>query len=361
MIRKLDFYIIKKFLGTYFFSIAIIMSIAIVFDIQEKYEDFIKKSAPLTEIIVDYYFNFIPYYSNLFSSMFVFIAVIFFTSNLAQNTEIIAMHAGGISFNRFLRPYMISATFLTVLSWFLIMYIIPDANKVRLAFEDKYVFSRYQNHERNIHRQVRPGIFVYMENYNVDGENAFRFSMEKFEDGYLVSKLSSDYARWNSTVGKWTVYNYAIRDIDRHNQTQHLTMGQQLDTVIFLEPKDFTMRDTYVEKMTITELNEYIDTQRLQGTGNINMLLVEKYQRWAYPFSTYILTFLGVCLSNRKKRGGTVLNTVIGLGLTFSYIFLMQISTTFTIYANLNPFIAVWLPNFMYMILAFFLYRKARI
>ena len=359
MLKKLDIYIIKKFLGTFFFTIILIMSIAIIFDIQEKYEEFIKNAAPLREIIIDYYLNFIPYYVNLFSAMFVFISVIYFTSKMAANTEIIAMHASGISFNRFLRPYMISAVIITILSWFLIMYIIPESNKVKLAFEDKYVFTRFQNWDRNIHIQVRPGIFVYMESYNVDAENAFRFSMEKYENGRMVSKLMSDYAKWNPETEKWTIYNYSIRNLYKNNQK--ITTGNVIDTAFFLTPEDFKMRTVYVEKMNIDELNDYIEVQKLQGTENINRLLVQKYQRWAYPFSTFILTILGVSLANKKKRGGTVINIVIGLALSFSYIMLMQVSTTFTINSDLDPRISVWIPNALYGLVCLYLYRKAKV
>lgn len=246
MIKKIDWYIIKKFLGTFFLSMVLIMAIAIVFDIQEKYDDFITKKAPLKAILFDYYLNFIPYYANLFSSMFVFISVIFFTSKMASNSEIIAMHSGGISFHRFLVPYMITATIIAVLSWILILFIIPESNKIRIDFEDKYIRNKYQNWEKNIHRQVRPGMFVYMESYNVDSENAFRFSIEKYEDGKLKSKLTSDYAKWDSTKSKWIVYNYFIREL-RENDEVHLS-GARLDTACYLETKDLRMRDSYVEK-----------------------------------------------------------------------------------------------------------------
>ncbi|MFO7868640.1 MAG: LptF/LptG family permease [Bacteroidales bacterium] len=360
MLKKLDFYIIKGFLGTFFFSIVVIMSIAIVFDIQEKFDDFIEHSVPLKEIIFDYYVNFVPYYVNLFSSLFVFIAVIYFTSHMANNSEIIAIHSSGVSLNRFLRPYMISASILTVLSWFLIMYIIPDANKVRLAFEDKYVFSRFQNWDRDMHKQVRPGVFVYIESYNVDTEHAFRFSMEKIVDGKLVSKLNSAYAKWDEDAEKWNVYDYYIRDFTPQGE-EVIERGRMIDTVFYLTPEDFKQRTVYVERLTIDELNEHIATQKLQGSGNLNRLLVQKYQRWAYPFSTFILTILGVSLSNRKKRGSTVVNVVLGLLLMFTYILFMQISTTFTIKANLDPFISVWIPNIVYAIIAFALYMKAKI
>ena len=359
MIKRLDWYIIKKFLGTFFLSMILIMAIAIIFDFQEKYDDFISHKAPVKAIIFDYYLNFIPYYANMFSSMFVFISVIFFTSKMAANSEIIAMHAGGISFHRFLVPYMITAAFLAIVSWILILYVIPESNKVRIDFEDKYVRNKYQNWEKNIHRQVRPGMFVYMDNYNVDSENAFRFAIEKFEDGKLISKLTSDYARWDSTKNAWTVYNYFIRDLS--GDVEKHIKGARLDTACYLEAKDLKMRDSYVEKMNIVVLNEFIETQKLQGTDNIEKLMIEKYQRWALPFSTFILTLLGVCLSNKKKRGGTVINIVIGTTLCFTYILLMQVSTTFTLNLGFSPFISVWLPNFLYAIIAFFLYKKATI
>lgn len=359
MIKRLDWYIIKKFLGTFFLSMVLIMAIAIIFDFQEKYDDFISHKAPIKAIIFDYYLNFIPYYANMFSSMFVFISVIFFTSKMAANSEIIAMHAGGISFHRFLVPYMITAGFLAIISWALILYVIPESNKVRIDFEDKYVRNKYQNWEKNIHRQVRPGMFVYMDNYNVDSENAFRFAIEKFEDGKLISKLTSDYARWDSTKNVWTVYNYFIRDLS--GDVEKHIKGARLDTACHLEAKDLKMRDSYVEKMNIVALNEFIETQKLQGTDNIEKLMIEKHQRWALPFSTFILTLLGVCLSNKKKRGGTVINIVIGTTLCFTYILLLQVSTTFTLNLGFSPFISVWMPNFLYAIIAFFLYKKATI
>ncbi|MDR2962051.1 MAG: LptF/LptG family permease [Bacteroidales bacterium] len=360
MLKIIDLYIIKKILGTFFFTLLIIMCIAVIFDIQEKYEDFVSNQAPLKEIIVDYYLNFIPYYANLFTNLFVFITAIFVTSKMASNTEIIAIHASGISFNRFLRPYFVATTVIAILSWVLIMYIIPLSNTIKIGFEDRYVYNKVVSWERNIHRQVRPGEFVYIESYNVDSDNAFRLAMEKFdENGVLQSKLTSDYARWNPETERWDVYNYVIRDMRADGQI--LRKGQLLDTVFYLTPADFKMRNKYVERMNIDELNEYIETQRLQGTDNINLLLVEKHKRWSFPFSNFILMLLGVCLSNKKKRGGTVVNIVIGFALAFMYIMLFQVTTTFTIYANLDPFLAVWLPNILYAVVCFFLYRNAKI
>lgn len=356
-IKKLDWYIIKKFLGTYFFAIAIIMSIAIIFDIQEKLDDFKENNAPMGAIIFDYYVNFVPYFANLFSALFVFVSVIFVTSKMAFSTEIIAILASGVSFHRFVRPYMIASTILALMSLGLIMYVIPEANKVRLDFEEKYVRNKFRNYDRHIHKQVRPGTFVYMESYNVDQEIAYRFSMEKIEDGKLVSKLMADYIRWDTTKQKWTAFNYYIRDID--GLKENISRGAKLDTTIYLEPTDFKMRTNYVEKMNIKELNYFIAVQRLQGADNIDVYLIQKYQRWAFPFSTFILTIMGVAIAQRKRRGGIGVNIGIGLALSFSYILFMQISTTFSINSNMDPLLAVWIPNILYSVIAFFLYRRA--
>lgn len=356
-IKKLDWYIIRKFLGTYFFSIAIIMSIAIIFDIQEKLDDFKENNAPLYEIVFHYYLNFIPYFANLFSALFVFVSVIFFTSKMAFSSEIIAILASGVSFNRFLRPYFIAAGILAILSWFLIMYIIPDSNTERLDFEEKYVRRKFRNYERHIHRQVRPGTYIYMESYNVDQEIGYRFSMEQFEEGRLVSKLLSDYVKWDSTKNKWTAYNINIRTISGDKET--IFRDAKVDTVFYLLPSDFMRRDNYVEKMNIDELNDFIDVQMLQGADNIDLFLIEKYKRWAFPVSTFILTIMGVSIAQRKRRGGIGINIGIGLLLSFTYILFMQISTTFSVNSNVDPLISVWIPNVVYALITLYLYRRA--
>lgn len=356
-LKKIDWYIIKKFLGAYFFSIVLIMSIAIIFDIQEKLDDFKETNAPLDAIVFDYYLNFIPYFANLFSALFVFVSVIFITSKLAINTEVIAILASGVSFNRFLRPYLVASALLAMLSWVLIMYVIPESNKVRIDFEDKYVRNKYRNYDRNIHKQVRPGMFIYLESYNVDQEIGYRFSMEKIEDGKLTSKLMADYVKWDSTINKWTAYNYYIRTINGNKES--IVKGPKVDTVFYLDPSNFKMRTMYVEKMNIDELNDFIEEQTLQGADNIDVFLIQKYQRWAYPFSTFILTIIGVSVAQRKRRGGIGANIGIGLFLSFTYILFMQISTTFSVNSDVDPLISVWIPNILYSIIAFILYRRA--
>jgi len=358
-LHKLDWYIIRKFLGTYFFSIAIILSVAIIFDIQEKIEDFIKGDVALKEIVFDYYLNFIPYFANLFSSLFVFIAVIFFTSKMAAHTEIIAMHASGISFNRFLRPYMVSAFIIGLFSWFLIMYIIPNSNKVRLAFEDKYIYGVDNGIDKDIHKQVQPNIYMYLERYNPDLKMGYGFSLEKFEKGKLVSKLIGESVRWDTIKEKWVIHDYYIRNIK--GKKEKLEYKRSVDTLFWMLPEDLALTDVNVEKMTITELNKFIATKELQGADNINSYKIQKYNRWAWPFSTFILTFMGVCISNKKRRGGIGVNIGIGLLLSFTYILFMQVSSTFSINAGLNPMLSVWIPNIIYAILSIFLYFRARI
>lgn len=356
-LKKLDIYIIRKFIGTYFYAILLIMGIAVVFDVAEKMDDFVGKAVPLKAIIFDYYLNFIPYFANLFSSLFTFIAVIFFTSKMAYNTEIIAILSSGVSFWRMMVPYFISATIIALFSFVLTSFVIPPANRVRIDFENAYVKKPLVNTERDIHRQVRPGIFVYMQSYNTHDKTGYKFTMEQITDGQLTSKLISDYARWNPETEKWTVANYHIRNYTEHGE--EIITGSRMDTTIYLTPADFARRLNIVETMNMFELNDFIDQQRLQGAGNIDFYLIEKYSRFAYPFSTFILTLIGVSLSSRKVRGGIGLHIGLGLALSFSYILFMRFSTMIAVGGGFSPLLAVWFPNILYSIIAIGLYRLA--
>lgn len=355
--KKLDWYIIKKFLGTFFFSIALILLIVIVFDISEKIDDFIDKEAPLKEIIFDYYLNFIPYFGNLFSPLFTFIAVIFFTSKMAGNTEIISILSSGVSFKRMLLPFLISASVLGSMSFLLGNFIIPPANENRLAFENTYIRNPYRNRDKNIHMQISPGTFVYMDSYNTSKNIAYKFSMEHFEDGALKKKLFSNYMEWDSSNGKWNIHHYFIREIDGLNE--YITEGKVLDTLINLQPKDFNARLNMVETMNFFELNNYIEEERMKGSKNLVFHLIEKHKRIAFPFATIILTLIAVAMASRKVRGGIGLHLGAGLLISFSYILFMQISTTFATNGSLSPSIAVWIPNILYLVLAAYLLKKA--
>ncbi len=357
MLKKLDIYIIKKFLGTFVFSIILIISLAIVIDLSEKIDSFIEKQIPLNEIIFDYYLNFIPYYTNLFLFLFVFVAVVFFTAKMAGQSEIIAILGSGISFQRLMYPYFISAAVLAISSFFLSNFVIPPANKIRLEFEDTYINGKYYNSDRNIHRQVSPGVFIYMESFNTLTNTGNKFSIEKFKGKELISKLVSKKVVWDSTKNKWTIYNYYIRDIRKNKDI--IKTGIKIDTSLNITPIDFQRRDTEKSKMDYFELNEYIEEKRLRGESNINTYIIEKQQRIAFPFSTFILTLIGVSLASRKSKGGTGLKLGIGILLSFVYIFLMQVTAQFSIKGGFSPVLAAWTPNIIFAVIAVFLYRIA--
>ncbi len=357
MLKKIDIYIIKKFLGTFFFSIMLIISVAIVFDFSENLDELIEKKVTAKEIIFDYYLNFIPYYVNLFLFLFVFISVIFFTSKMAIKSEIIAILSTGISFRRLLYPYFISALVLAVLSLALSNFIIPPANKIRLKFEGDYLHHRKYDNSKNMHKQISPGVFLYIEHYAINTDIAQKFSIEKFEDDRLVSKLVSANARWDTTKNKWVVNNYYIREYG--GKKDIITYGKSIDTAINIYPEDFKRTLTDVTTLNYFELNEFISTQRLHGAENIDVFLLEKYRRIAFPFSTFILSFIGVSISSRKVKGGIGLNIGIGILISFIYILFMQISDQFTIKGNFPPLLSVWVPNIIFTFVSYYVYRIA--
>jgi lipopolysaccharide export system permease protein len=356
-LKIIDKYILRKFLGTFFYAITVIITIAIIFDISEKMDDFLEKRAPLKAIVVDYYFNFIPFFVNMFSPLFTFISVIFFTSRMAFNTEIIAILTGGISFRRMLVPYMIGATVLTGISYTLNHYVIPHANEKRLHFENTYIRNKYRISSVNIHRQMKPGEFVYAEDFNNFENIASRFTIEKFKDGKLIVKLTAMTARFDSTKGSWIMDNWFERRINGMNES--IRSGSKMDTVIALRPSDFGTRINNVQTMNKTELDHYIESEKLKGNDEVPYFELEKHQRTSMPFSTYILTLIGVSLASRKVRGGIGLHIGFGLFLSFTYIMFLQVSSTFATNGNLSPWLAVWIPNFIFLGIALYLLRTA--
>ncbi|MDB0006601.1 LptF/LptG family permease [Flavobacteriales bacterium] len=355
--QKLDWYIIKKFLGTFFFSIALILLIVVVFDVSEKIDDFIEKSAPLNAILFDYYLNFIPYFGNLFSPLFTFVAVIFFTSKMANNTEIISILSSGVSFNRFLRPFLLSAGLLAVLSFVLGNFIIPPANSERLDFENTYIKNPYNNREKDIHMQITPGQFIYVQSYNTKRNIGYRFSMEQFEDGQLSEKLFANYIQWVEDKNHWEAHNYFERKIDRLNE--RIQEGEMLELDINLHPDDFNVRRSTVETMNLFQLNDYIEEERMKGSKNLVFHIIEQQKRIAFPFATIILTLVAVAMASRKIRGGIGLHLGAGLLISFAYILFMQISTTFATNGDLSPVLAVWIPNLLFAALGIYLLKKA--
>lgn len=356
MLHRIDWYIIKKFLGTFFYAIGLIICISIVFDVSEKIDDFISKDVTLKSIIFDYYVNFVPYFANLFSGLFTFIAVIYFTSKLAYNTEIIAILSAGVSFKRLMRPYMVGASVIVLFSYLLGNYIIPPANKKRVDFTNMYIGTRKDGNERNIHRQIEPGVFVYMSSYNASNDVGYKFTIENFIDRKLVSKLSADYIKWDREKKKWVIHDYNIRTIEGY--TEKIVQGSEKDTTLNMSPEDYQVVENIVETMTLPTLNKTIENLKLRGVNTISYE-IEKHRRRSQPFSAFILTIIGVSLASRKIKGGIGFHLGLGLLLSFSYILFMQITTVFATSNLLDPWMAMWIPNIIYGALAFYLYKRA--
>lgn len=345
-------------MGTFFVALLLIIGIVIIFDISEKIDDFVEKKAPLNAIIFDYYLNFIPYFINMYSPMFVFITVIFFTSKMASNSEIVAILSGGISFHRMMVPYMVAATIITVLSLGLNLFVIPEANKELVKFEQKYTKEKPKKATRNIHYQVAPGQFVYAESFSSWNNTAYKFTIERIEDSKLVSKISAETAVYDTLKGSWRLKKYFIREFN-DDLTDDIRSGRQLDTIIPLSVKDFYFSENTVTTLTYSELNEMIRIQEMRGDKNVKHALIEKNTRFSLPFSAIVLTIIGVSLSSKKRRGGIGWNIALGIALAFTYILFMRFSQMFVHTDTLSPAVALWLPNIVFAVIAVFLYRIA--
>ena len=355
MFKILDRYIIRKFLGTYIFAILLLLAIVVMFDVNEKFDSFIK--APLKATLFDYFLNFLPYFANQFSPLFTFIAVIFFTSKLAGNSEIIAMLSAGVSFRRLLRPYLFSALVIAIATFVLDAYIIPPANVKRINYTNTYVKNKAVDYGTNIMLMVAPGQIAYMSRYDNLSKTGYRFSLESFDqDKRLTSRLTANSIKWD-TLYQWRVYDYVVRDF--RDDREYIDRGRQRDTSIAFEPRDFLISSQDHEKMTSPELAEYIRRQKQRGVGNIKTFEVEQQRRYAMTAAAFILTVIGMTLSVKKQKGGMGLNIGIGLVLSFSYILFMTITQTFAISGLTSPMVAMWIPNIVYMAIAVALYRRA--
>ncbi len=351
--KTIDKYIIKKFLGTYIFAIILILAITIMFDINEKLDAFLK--APLDETIFDYFLNFLPYFANQFSPLFTFIAVIFFTSKLADNSEIIAILSSGVSFKRLLRPYLISASVIAISTYVLSAYIIPPANIERIEFTNTYVKNKRVEYGNNIMLQVAPGQIAYMSRYDNTNKTGYKFSLETFKDKKLKSRLTAQTIKWD-TAYNWQVREYEIRNFKETRE--EIKTGKKLDTIIPFEPRDFLIAKNDHEKMTSPQLRGYINRQKERGVANIKSFEIENEKRYAMCAAAFILTIIGMSLSSRKVKGGMGLNIGIGLVLSFSYILFMTVTSSFAVSGLTSPMVAMWIPNIIYTIIAIILYRK---
>ena len=316
-LKRIDWYIIKQFLGTYIFAIALIIAISVVFDINEKIDKFLSPDVPLKAIVFDYYMNFIPYFANLFSPLFTFIALSTFVLNA---------------------------------------YIIPPANATRIDFQNKYIKNKKVDYVRSAQLEIEPGVIAYFDRYDARSGMGYRFSLEHFENKKMISRLTANSIKYDSLYN-WTLIDYMIRDFD--GMREHITEGSRMDTTLTIVPSDFLISVNDCETMTSSELSTYIDRQKKRGIGNIQTFQIEYHKRFAAIMAAFILTSIGASLSSRKIKGGMGLNIGIGLALSFSYILFTTVTSTFAINGNLSPAMAAWIPNILYTFIAIYLYRKA--
>ena len=354
--KRLDWYIVRKFLGTFFFSIVLILSIAIVFDLTEKMDDFFENQVPLQEIIFDYYLPFIPYYMNMFSSLFIFISVIFFTSKMAGNSEFIAMHAAGMSYHRLMLPYAFSATLLFVLSILLGGWVIPKSSERMLHFTDQYIEHFTSENARNIQIEVQPGKILYIESFQRRSGIGYRCSIEEFEGKTLVQRTTADRIYYDS-LENWHLDKYTQRSFTGLRES--LERGERKDIVLPIIPDELFITAQQAQQMTTPELRHYMQRQRARGSGNVKAFEVEYHKRWASPIGAFIMTLLGVTMSSRKVRGGMGKNLGIGIVLTAAYILFSTVSTTFSVNNVMSPFSAAWLPNLVFLAISIPLYVRA--
>lgn len=355
-LKKLDWYIITKFLSTFFFAIMILAVISCVIDYSEKVDNFVQKKVPLSEIL-NYYKNFVPHITALLFPLFIFISTIFFTSKLAYKSEIIAMLSSGISYQRFIRPYMIGSIFLGIISFTANHWIIPIANKQRVAFEDKYINDgNFVTQGENVHLGISKNTYIYLQNYNFQNNTGSRFTAEKMNGIMLSEKLMAETIHYDTIKRTWHLTNVMIRTNDTLKES--IKNLPQLDMKYPFVPNDLYRNEAMKEALTTPQLNRYINQEMLRGRENLSFFYVEKERRTAQPFAGIILTIIGACIASRKIRGGSGFHLALGIAISAVYVMFMQFSTTLSTKSTLNPLLSVWIPNFIFGIVAFLLYRR---
>lgn len=357
-LTKIDWYIIKRFLGAFLLALGLFTVIIIVFDLSEKIDEFMENSAPFTEVIFDYYVNWVPFLLNLFSPVFVFISVIFFTSKMAQKSEIIAILASGVSYRRLLLPYLLTSILLALFSFALFAWVIPHADKTRVVFENQYIRDRSHYTASQIKTQISPGVIMSIGNFNFSDSAGFKISMEHVEDGKLKSKLYADRLTWNKEKETWTLSKWWSREFI--DGMEILSSGAALDTMIPFNPEDFFRKNDDVQMFNLVELDEMIALEEMRGTGNTFFYTTERYKRFAMPFAIIILTIIGVSVASKKTRGGIGLNLGVGLLLSFTFLVVFQFFLAYGSSGALHPLLAVTIPNLIFGGIAFVMYKLAQ-
>ncbi|WP_299458564.1 LptF/LptG family permease [uncultured Microscilla sp.] len=368
MLKRLDKYILKKFLVTFFFVVIILISIIVIIDITEKIGDFNKMDQTVWQIFTKYYLNFIPYWANSLSPILIFIATVFVTARLATHTEIIAILSSGVSFKRMLVPYLLGSSLIAVLTFYLIGWVIPKANRVRLKFENTHIKDKFYFTDRNVHLKIAPNTFAYIESYDNTSHVGYKFTLEnisgfeydgKKQQKKLNSKVECRRILWDKDRKKWVMENYKITEFNQGDSLNYkITYGQSLDTLMNLKPSDFESKYMFNEQLTSDQLEAYIAELKQRGVGKLETYLVERYERMAYPFAVIILTVIGVIVSSRKTREGAGLQIAVGFGLAFIYVMLIMVSRSIGKNGELPPLVAAWMPNILFALIGLFMYKR---
>jgi len=356
--KIIDWYILKRYLATFTVMLLMFIPIGIVVDVSEKVNRMLENNVPFLEI-AQYYLDFTIYFANLLFPIFLFLSVIWFTSKLANNTEIIAILSSGISFTRFLRPYLVGATIVSVFALLMGFFIVPNASEGYNNFRFQYL-NKNKNARDNsdVFRQISKDEFIYVQQFNEVSKMAFNFSLEKFKGNQLEYKLTAGSLKWNPKDSTYTMRNYTKRIIGPLGD--RLISGEKKDTVFSFDLEDLTPVIYVAETLTLGELNRFIDREKARGSSNINTYLVVLYKKYSLPVSAFILTIIAVAVSSMKRRGGMGVNLAIGILLAFSFIFFDKIFGTLAEKSSFPPIIAVWIPNIVFGILAIYLLRNAK-
>lgn len=355
VINILDRYILRKFLTTYVFVVLVLVSVLMVIDYVEKSESFIRNKPPLTALLGDYYLNFIPYWANLLSPITIFIATVFVTSRLAARTEIIAILSSGVSFIRLLVPYVVGSTLVGISIFYLINYVVPVSNKIRIAFELKYDKKPFIFEKQDVHIKIAPKTYAYIANYDNQLHEGYHFTIETIEGNRLYSKFQANKIVWQDSLKKWRLTDWTQRKFS--DSSEVLTSGFRIDTAINLKPKDFESNYMLYETFTTPQLIEFIEELKSRGADRIETYLIERYLRITSPFAIVILTLIGVILSARKSRQGTGYQIALGFLLAFIYIMLFVVARSLASAGTLHPLLACWMPNLLFAAIGVILYK----
>ncbi|SHN29026.1 LptF/LptG family permease [Mucilaginibacter sp. OK098] len=358
-LKTIDWYIINKYLGTFVFTLGIFVVITVVFDISEHLDNFLKNHSTVQEIIFKYYAGFIPFYMNLLSPLINFLAVIYFTAKMANQTEIVPILSGKASFNRFLRPYFVCATLIFIVSLFANIYLIPFTNNLKITFENSHQFNGDDPTKSEVHIQLDKHTFVYVQSFDNTIHTGYQFILEKFDGDVLREKLVANTIVYDSLKRVWTIKNYTIKYVNGLKEKYVDSAGKSKDTVLDMRPVDFIVYDNVYTAMSTKDLNRNIEKEKIRGTGALKEMLYEKYRRFVYPLSSYVLTLIGVSISSRKVRGGIGLPLGIGIFLCFAYIVIDRFALVFAVKGSMIPLIAVCMPNGIFALVGLYLLSKA--